>query len=108
MGWERGCRYYTRSRRENGRVVREYVGRGENGCLAALLDTEARAEKIRHRKEVESEVASIEELDAPLNELNALADAAVRDVLEAAGFRQHNRGEWRKRRGEHQEKDCAS
>jgi hypothetical protein len=27
MGWDRG-RYYTRSRKVNGRVVREYVGTG--------------------------------------------------------------------------------
>ena len=38
MGWEireRGGRYYTRSRKFGGRVVREYIG---GGSIAALID----------------------------------------------------------------------
>ena len=37
MGWDRG-RYYTRSRKVNGRVVREYVGAGRVAELVAQLD----------------------------------------------------------------------
>jgi hypothetical protein len=37
MGWDKG-RYYTRSRKDNGRVVREYVGAGQLAALAAQMD----------------------------------------------------------------------
>ena len=40
---ERGGLYYTRSRKEGGRVVREYIGEGVLGEIAALeVDYERR------------------------------------------------------------------
>ena len=49
MAWERG-RYYTRSRKVNGKVLREYIGRGIAGQLAARLDALVREERERERK----------------------------------------------------------
>jgi hypothetical protein len=43
--------------------------------------------------------AGLEALAAPLSDLNEWCDRLARAALVAAGYRQHNRGEWRKRRG---------
>jgi hypothetical protein len=99
MGWDKGGRYYTRSRRVNGRVVREYIGGGRAGELVAQMDT-----LERQRRETERECArvareEVAELDAPLAELNELADLLASAALITAGYMQHNRGEWRRRRG---------
>jgi hypothetical protein len=101
VGWDKNGRYYTRSRRVNGRVVREYVGGGAVGQLAASLDT---VERDRRQAEVmngRAEREAVAALDGPLDDLNELADLLAAAALVAAGFRQHNRGEWRKRRDEH-------
>jgi hypothetical protein len=99
MGWDKGGRYYTRSRREGGRVVREYVGRGPGAELVARLDELERDERETGRQVRRIERERIDALDEPLNELADAAELLVRAVLLAAGFRQHNRGEWRKKRG---------
>jgi hypothetical protein len=98
MGWEsrqRGGRYYTRSKKVNGRVVREYVGTGEPAELAARRDADARQGR-EARRVVREELAA---LDAPLDDLAEVTDLLARAALAAAGYRQHRRGEWRKRRG---------
>src|SRR5262245_28031256 len=45
-----------------------------------------------------AEREKITELDETLDELNELADLLVRAALLAAGYHQHKRGIWRKRR----------
>ena len=102
MGWDKDGRYYTRSRRENGRVVREYIGAGETAELLAQMDATERHER-RIDREVERGVRErIGAMDAAVAELNELADLLVAAAMLAAGFRQHNRGNWRKRRGNDQ------
>jgi hypothetical protein len=99
MGWDKGGRYYTRSRRENGRVVREYVGGGTIGELAERLDALERQQREAGRAVARADQEEATALGAPLAELNELADLLARAALVAAGFHQHNRGEWRKKRG---------
>jgi hypothetical protein len=98
VGWDKG-RYYTRSKKVNGRVVREYVGIGEVAELAAQIDAINREKRETERDALRAERAALETLDAPMNELNDLADLLARAVLLAAGYQQHKRGEWRRRRG---------
>ncbi len=97
MGWDK-ARYYTRSKKVNGRVVREYVGTGRVAALAARMDTLEREKREADRAALKAERARLDALDAPLNDLNDLAELLAHAALLAAGFHQHKRGEWRKRR----------
>jgi hypothetical protein len=97
MGWDRG-RYYSRSRKVNGRVVREYVGGGRLGQIAARLDAIGREVRQAARARQEAMRSEVEALDAALDDLNAVADLLGGAALLAAGYRQHKRGEWRKSR----------
>jgi hypothetical protein len=104
MGWDKG-RYYTRSRKVNGRVVREYIGAGRIGELTAQLDAIERQQRAHKRAERKVAQDLAAEHDALLRELNERVDLAARAALLAAGYHQHKRGEWRKRRAKATGKD---
>jgi hypothetical protein len=96
MGWERG--YYYRVRKVNGRVLREYVGTGPVAELIAesdALERERQKQKTLALRRAKAELAA---LDAELKALAENTDLVTRAALLAAGYRQHNRGEWRKQR----------
>lgn len=101
MAWEkreRGGRYYTRSRKVGGQVYREYVG---SGLLAELAAQHDALDRLRREKEARlwrEERERLEALDAQTRELNDLAELLTRAALLAAGYRQHERGEWRRPR----------
>ena len=101
MPWEtraRGDRYYTRSRRVNGRVVREYFGCGKDAIRAAAEDAARRQAEAAVRAAEVADRATLAEVDAAMAELDALAGRCFRAAMEAAGYHQHDRGPWRKRR----------
>jgi hypothetical protein len=101
MGWEtrRGQgRYYTRSRKVNGRIIREYVGTGLVAELAAQQDAEARVQRLAERKRLQGEAVRWASAAAALTELSRLLDGLTAAALIAAGYHQHHRGAWRKRR----------
>ncbi len=101
MGWEtrRGQgRYYTRSRKVNGRVVREYVGGGVLGELAARMDAEDRQRREEKAAAWREERERLEELAGLVDEFCEDVETMARAALLSAGFRRHNRGEWRKPR----------
>lgn len=95
MGWERG-RYYTRSRKVNGRVVREYVGAGQNGELAAQLDALDREQREQDSDARRADRADVNALADRLLDLNRRCDLLAHAALIAAGYHRHKRGEWRK------------
>jgi hypothetical protein len=95
---ERGGLYYTRSRKVDGRVVREYVGGGIIGTLAARMDAEERQRRQEAATAWREEQKTLEALDAPVEKLYWAAELLSRAVFVAVGYRQHNRGEWRMRR----------
>ena len=107
MGWERrkrGGLYYTRSRKIKGRVVREYVGGGLAGQLAATIDAAHRAERQAREKALRDERDCLEAADAQVVMLCGVVEALVRETLIQAGYHQHHRGEWRRKREEVQSK----
>jgi len=101
MSWEtrngKG-RYYTRSPRRG--VVREYFGAGEWGEYWAAEDAYARAERAERAAASRAEADGLVELDKLVAAYAQVAEVAAREALAAAGYRQHQRGEWRKTRGQ--------
>ena len=106
MGWDKG-RYYTRSKKVNGCVVREYLGTGRNAELASQIDADNRRNREAMREILRAEQAGLDALDALLDELNDVADLLARAALMASGFHLHRRSEWRRRRVRREEPDCS-
>jgi hypothetical protein len=103
MGWESRNghgRYYTRSTRVGGRTVREYVGAGEWGEYWALEDACARRDRELEREQARREVDVLVALDHRMAAYAQSVDRRVHEALEASGYRRHQRGEWRKTRGQ--------
>ena len=101
MGWEKresGGPYYTRSRKVGGQVVREYLGGGILGHIAALQDAQERQWREAEAAVWEEERDSLEALVTPVEDLCEATEILYRATLVAAGFRRHRRGEWRRKR----------
>lgn len=99
--------YYYRSVRVNGQPRRKYVGAGRVAELAAQLHALQRQEQELKRAAEREARAEAEAVDELVNDFNATADGLAQAALLAAGCRQHNRGEWRKRRARDQAADQA-
>ena len=101
MSWEcpRGKgRYYTRSRRVGGRVVREYLGTGPAAERAAAQDAERRAERLALAAEKRLQAERSREVAALLEAFCQLTDQLLAAALTEAGYHQHDRGAWRRAR----------
>ena len=101
MGWEtrsRGGRYYTRSHKVDGRVVREYVSSGLLGELAARSDVADRDNRQERTQVLRREQAQWAVVEGPLADLDELAGILTEGMLLLAGYHRHHRSEWRRRR----------
>ena len=96
MSWERrkrGRRYYTRTRRREGRVVREYLGNGPAAEKAAAEDAKAQAEREAWRR-TKQETAAVEStVSVYVQKCEELLEAAM-----LTAGRHYHRGEWRRKR----------
>jgi hypothetical protein len=100
MGWEsreRGTSYYTRSRKVGDRVVREYIGGGLAGQLAAEADRVERERREAEALREKQERQKLEALASPFLELCEAAEILARAHLIADGYRRVE-GHWRRRR----------
>ena len=104
MPWEtrlRGYAYYTRTRREGGRSIREYIGTGQEARRAADEDA-------ARRRQVEADRDAARDLAEDVQTLSELAELLARAALLAAGYHRPNRGPWRKRRAPRNPKEPTS
>jgi hypothetical protein len=103
MSWEQrnGCgAYYTSSHREDGRIVREYYGTGELGQLAADVDAIGRQARLVEREDRAAERDRIAAIEDPIVAFGRVVDLAVSCELLRVGYHRHDRGPWRRRRGQ--------
>jgi hypothetical protein len=97
MPWEnreRGGSYYTRSRKVDGRVVREYVGGGITGEIAAESDRIERERREVEALRVKQEKARLDALGSPVLELCEATKILTEANLVAGGYRRVQ-GHWR-------------
>jgi hypothetical protein len=100
MGWETrpGRRpYYSRSKKRGGKVIREYVGSGSVGELAAAADALKRAERRASAEARRADRARWQAALGPLLELCSGAGLLTKTTLLCAGYSQHARSSWRKK-----------
>ena len=102
MAWEsrngRG-RYYTRSRKINGRVVREYIGAGLAGELAAAEDEHRHAQRCAAREALQKARSPLDWADRAITRVYTEIDWRCRAAAVAGAYYRHHRGDWRRKRG---------
>ncbi len=101
MGWEvrNKIRVYYRSVKVAGKVRKEYWGSGPEAALVAALDADALARRVRQASMFRAEVELVRAADADAVCFAKFVSDVAHAALTAAGFHQHARGHWRRRRG---------
>lgn len=100
MSWEtRGNRrcYYC-ARKVDGKVIKEYFGHGDEAHAAAREDAEKRAEREARLHDKRQRQREYEAVQLTYATLSTDCDNLVKASMLNAGYHQHARGDWRKRR----------
>jgi hypothetical protein len=79
-------------------VTSEYRGSGTDALLIDALETIDRDERDEDLRQRRGERKQLDDLERALDEMAERARDLAREALSAAGYHQHHRGEWRKRR----------
>jgi len=101
MSWEqRGGSgwYYTRSRRQGGKLIREYIGAGPSADVASKIDRAAQAKRAAIRAAFFDECRTVRTASEQTREASAAARSNLLSGMAALGFQLHSRGEWRRTR----------
>jgi hypothetical protein len=101
MAWEtrhdNRQRYYYRSRRTaDGKVEKQYLGKGRTAELAAASDQKAQAERKAALAAWREQKREQDAIDAALKDFCEECSVMLEAALVAAGYYLH-RGEWRRR-----------
>jgi len=97
--YRNGRPYLYRSTRRGGRVTSQYLGRGEDALLIDAVETMERDDKEYQRHQERSERKELADLERAIEAMAEQARFLAGEALISAGYHRHNRGEWRKRRG---------
>ena len=97
MAYQRG-RYFYRSRRRGSRVVREYLGSGTVGQLAAEFYGVEEAERREERRACQQQIEFDSRLEQNLQTVTDAIKGLTEAVLLCSGHHNH-KGQWRKLRG---------
>jgi hypothetical protein len=75
------------------------MGSGGSGALFETLDALDRDERDTERAGWKRQKAELDERERDIQAYFDRVEAVARAALLVAGYRQHNRGEWRRKRG---------
>ena len=106
-----GRTYYYKKERRGNTVISVYCGNGERAELWAditALGREERQFEASQRAAARASFAELARTPPALLELLAEAKRQTAEALEAAGYHQHKRGEWRKRRGSNKDESPSA
>jgi hypothetical protein len=95
--------YWYQTKRNGQRVTREYIGRGLVADLTANLDQSDRDGVDVERAMRRAEIAKFDGLNRDVQTAFDAVQEVVKSTLEASGYHQHDRGQWRKRREQNTE-----